>query len=72
MSTKRKVFYSVTMFVEGENMGGFTLSETEIDTVYDALNEYEDPEQEEDDNPSSTVMAKLNALWNTPVRGATK
>jgi hypothetical protein len=63
MSTKKKVFYSVTLFVEGESMGGFTLSEDEVDTVYDALNEYEDPEQEKDDNPSSTVMAKLNELW---------
>ena len=64
---KAKCFYSVTLFVNGENMGGFTLSEDEADTVYDALNEYTDPEQEKDDNPTSTVMAKFNTLWETPV-----
>ena len=64
---KAKCFYSVNLFVNGENMGGFTLSEDEADTVYDALNEYTDPEQEKDDNPTSTVMAKFNTLWETPV-----
>ena len=60
---KAKCFYSVTLFVNGENKGGFTLSEYEADTIYDALTEYKDPEQDRDDNPSSTVMAKLNVLW---------
>ena len=68
MSNKKTVFYSVTLFVEGESMGGFTLSEDEVDTTYDALNEYEDPEQEKDDNPSSTVMAKFQSLWQGGVR----
>lgn len=63
MSEKKKVFYSVTLFVEGESMGGFTLSEDEADTIYDALNEYEDPQQDLDDNPSSTVMSKFTKLW---------
>ena len=66
MSNKRTVFYSVSLFVEGESMGSFTLSEDEADTIYDALNEYKDPEQEKDDNPSSTVMAKFQTLWSTP------
>lgn len=60
---KLKRFYGVTLFVNGENRGGFTLSEGEIDTVYDALTEYRDPDQEHDDNPASTVMSKFNALW---------
>lgn len=60
---KSKRFYGVTLFINGENRGGFTLSEGEIDTIYDALNEYEDPEQGRDDNSASTVMSKFNTLW---------
>jgi hypothetical protein len=35
------------------------LNDLELDTIYNALNDYQDVEQEEDDNISSTIMNKI-------------
>ena len=34
-------------------------TDLELDTIYNALNEYQDVEQEEDDNISSVIMNKI-------------
>ena len=35
------------------------LNDLELDTIYNALNSYQDVEQEEDDNISSVIMNKI-------------
>lgn len=35
------------------------LNDLELDTIYNALNDYQDVEQEADDNVSSVIMNKI-------------
>jgi len=54
-----KVIYKITRIIENQPEYTVEMSENDMDLVYDALNEYPQWNDDEDDNPTSVIMNKL-------------
>jgi hypothetical protein len=54
-----KVIYSITRKVEGKADYTVTMTDDDMDLIYEALNDYPQWNDDEDDNPTSVIMNKL-------------
>jgi len=54
-----KVIYKITRIIENKPEYTVEMSENDMDLVYEALNDYPQWNDDEDDNPTSVIMNKL-------------
>jgi hypothetical protein len=54
-----KAIYSITRKVEGKADYTVTMTDDDMDLIYEALNDYPQWNDDEDDNPTSIIMSKL-------------
>jgi hypothetical protein len=54
-----KAIYSITRKVEGKADYTVTMTDDDMDLIYEALNDYPQWNDDEDDNPTSVIMNKL-------------
>jgi hypothetical protein len=54
-----KAIYSITRKVEGKADYTVTMTDNDMDLIYEALNDYPQWNDDEDDNPTSVIMNKL-------------
>ena len=54
-----KAIYSITRTVEGKSDYTVTMTDDDMDLIYEALNDYPQWNDDEDDNPTSVIMNKL-------------
>ena len=54
-----QVVYKITRVIEGKLDYEVTLNDEQMSLIYDALNDYPQWNDDEDDNPTSVIMSKL-------------
>jgi len=54
-----KATYSITRTVQGKADYTVTMTDDDMDLIYEALNDYPQWNDDEDDNPTSVIMNKL-------------
>ena len=54
-----KAIYSITRKVKGKADYTVTMTDDDMDLIYEALNDYPQWNDDEDDNPTSVIMNKL-------------
>lgn len=54
-----KAIYSITRKIEGKADYTVTMTDDDMDLIYEALNDYPQWNDDEDDNPTSVIMNKL-------------
>lgn len=54
-----KVIYKITRIIENKPEYTVEMSENDMDLIYEALNDYPQWNDDEDDNPTSVIMNKL-------------
>jgi hypothetical protein len=54
-----QVVYKITRVIEGKLDYEVTLNDEQMGLIYDALNDYPQWNDDEDDNPTSVIMSKL-------------
>ena len=53
------IIYRITREIEGKADYTIALSQEQLGLIYDALNDYPQWNDDEDDNPTSIIMSKL-------------